>query len=74
MLTWHVNITNLHGWKKQQSGRFTWKVKTLERGAECEWKAQMISEECDFEDKGMDLGPVLNQLEDVFVNLVSILS
>lgn len=32
---------------------------------------QIVSEDCDFEGKGVDLGPVVNQLGGIFINFVS---
>lgn len=69
MLTWEVHNTKLHGWGKWLNGWIIWKIKTLERGAGCDWKTQIVSEEC--EGKDVDLGPVVNQLGGIFINLVS---
>lgn len=32
---------------------------------------QIVSEDCDFEGKDVDLGPVVNQLGGIFINFVS---
>lgn len=32
---------------------------------------QIVSEDCDFEGKGVDLGPVVNQLGGIFINFIS---
>ena len=42
-------------------------------GTGCEWKTKMVSEKCDFEGKGVDIGP-LNQLGGIFVNTFSRIS